>query len=42
VVALGAIILLGIAVTSYTEAGFQPCVTPRALATAEIAEIVDQ
>jgi len=28
--------------TSYTEAGFQPCVTPRALATAEIAEIVDQ
>jgi len=28
--------------TSYTDAGFQPCVTPRALATAEIAEIVDQ
>ena len=28
--------------TSYTEAGFQPCVTPRALATAEIPEIVEQ
>lgn len=28
--------------TSYTEAGFQHCVTPRALATAEIPEIVEQ
>ena len=28
--------------TSYTEAGFQPCVTPRALATTEIPEIVEQ
>jgi N-ethylmaleimide reductase len=28
--------------TSYTEAGFQPCVTPRALAVAEIPEIVAQ
>jgi N-ethylmaleimide reductase len=28
--------------TSYTEAGFQACVTPRALATAEIPEIVEQ
>ncbi len=28
--------------TSFTEAGFQPCVTPRALATAEIPEIVEQ
>ena len=28
--------------TSYTEAGFQPCVTPRALATAEIPGIVEQ
>jgi N-ethylmaleimide reductase len=28
--------------TSYTEAGFQPCVTPRALATAEIRDIVEQ
>jgi N-ethylmaleimide reductase len=28
--------------TSYTAAGFQPCVTPRALATAEIPEIVEQ
>ena len=28
--------------TSYTDAGFRPCVTPRALATAEIPEIVEQ
>jgi N-ethylmaleimide reductase len=28
--------------TSYTTAGFLPCVTPRALAIAEIAEIVEQ
>ena len=28
--------------TSYTEAGFQACVTPRALATVEIPEIVEQ
>lgn len=28
--------------TSYTEKGFQPCVTPRALETAEIPEIVAQ
>jgi len=28
--------------TSYTAAGFQPCVTPRALATTEIPEIVEQ
>ena len=28
--------------TSYTKAGFQACVTPRALATAEILEIVEQ
>ncbi len=28
--------------TSYTAAGFQPCATPRALATAEIPEIVGQ
>jgi N-ethylmaleimide reductase len=28
--------------TSYTKAGFQPCVTPRAPATAEIPEIVEQ
>jgi N-ethylmaleimide reductase len=28
--------------TSYTETGFQPCVTPRALATSEIPEIVEQ
>jgi N-ethylmaleimide reductase len=28
--------------TSYTEAGFQACVTPRALATAEIPDIVEQ
>jgi N-ethylmaleimide reductase len=28
--------------TSYTEAGFQPCVTPRALDTTEIPEIVEQ
>jgi N-ethylmaleimide reductase len=28
--------------TSFTEAGFQPCVTPRALATAEIPGIVEQ
>jgi N-ethylmaleimide reductase len=28
--------------TSYTAAGFQPCATPRALATAEIPEIVEQ
>ena len=28
--------------TSYTAAGFKPCVTPRALATAEIPEIVEQ
>lgn len=28
--------------TSYTTAGFQPCVTPRALATAEIPGIVEQ
>jgi N-ethylmaleimide reductase len=27
--------------TSFTEAGFQPCVTPRALATDEIPEIVE-
>ena len=27
---------------SYTEAGFQPCVTPRALDTIEIPEIVEQ
>jgi N-ethylmaleimide reductase len=30
------------AATSYTEAGFEPCVTPRALDTREIPEIVDQ
>jgi len=28
--------------TSYTKAGFQACVTPRALTTAEIPEIVEQ
>jgi N-ethylmaleimide reductase len=28
--------------TSYTGAGFEPCVTPRALAAAEIPEIVEQ
>jgi len=28
--------------TSYTAAGFTPCVTPRALATAEIPEIIEQ
>src|SRR5664280_1908810 len=28
--------------TSYTIAGFEPCVTPRALATSEIPEIIDQ
>jgi len=28
--------------TAYTTAGFQPCVTPRALAVAEIPEIVEQ
>ena len=28
--------------TAYTTAGFQPCVTPRALAIAEIPEIVEQ
>ena len=28
--------------TSYTEKGFQPCVTPRALDTSEISEIVAQ
>jgi N-ethylmaleimide reductase len=28
--------------TSYTKTGFQACVTPRALATAEIPEIVEQ
>jgi N-ethylmaleimide reductase len=28
--------------TAFTEAGFQPCVTPRALETAEISEIVQQ
>ena len=28
--------------TSYTSAGFTPCVTPRALAIAEIAEIIEQ
>ena len=28
--------------TSYTDAGFRPCVTPRALATSEIPEIVEQ
>ena len=28
--------------TSYTKTGFQTCVTPRALATAEIPEIVEQ
>ncbi|HML08308.1 MAG TPA: alkene reductase [Xanthobacteraceae bacterium] len=28
--------------TSYTTAGFLPCVTPRALATSEIPEIVEQ
>jgi N-ethylmaleimide reductase len=28
--------------TSYTAMGFQPCVTPRALETAEIPEIVEQ
>jgi N-ethylmaleimide reductase len=28
--------------TSYTEGGFQACVTPRALATAEIPDIVEQ
>jgi len=28
--------------TSYTDAGFRPCVTPRALAIAEIPEIVEQ
>ena len=28
--------------TSYTETGFQPCVTPRALETAEIPGIVEQ
>ena len=28
--------------TSYTSAGFIPCVTPRALATAEISEIIEQ
>ncbi len=28
--------------TSYTTAGFQPCVTPRALAIGEISEIVEQ
>jgi N-ethylmaleimide reductase len=28
--------------TSYTKAGFQACVTPRALATAEIPEIIEQ
>jgi N-ethylmaleimide reductase len=27
--------------TSFTEAGFQPCVTPRALAAAEIPEIIE-
>ncbi len=28
--------------TSYTAGGFTPCVTPRALATAEISEIIEQ
>jgi N-ethylmaleimide reductase len=28
--------------TAFTETGFQPCVTPRALETAEIADIVEQ
>jgi N-ethylmaleimide reductase len=28
--------------TSYTSAGFTPCVTPRALAISEIAEIIEQ
>ena len=28
--------------TSYTAAGFQPCVTPRALETAEIPQVVEQ
>lgn len=28
--------------TSYTEVGFQPCITPRALETHEIPEIVEQ
>ena len=28
--------------TAFTEAGFQPCVTPRALETAEIAGVVEQ
>jgi N-ethylmaleimide reductase len=30
------------AATSFTGAGFQPCVTPRALATGEISEIIEQ
>jgi N-ethylmaleimide reductase len=28
--------------TAFTETGFQPCITPRALETAEISEIVQQ
>jgi N-ethylmaleimide reductase len=30
------------AVSAFTETGFQPCVTPRALETAEIPELVEQ